>query len=728
MSTLTLQRNAGQRVVLTSGNQALTIATVAVATSVSRYSTAVELLAATPQDGTVAYAINTDVHYLRQNGAWQVVATKEYVDGLDVVQVPTSRTITAGAGLTGGGDLSANRTIDVAANADGSIVVNANDVQVGILATDAQHGVRGGGTQHSAASGASAGFMSAADKTKLDGVAALAAALGAVLPQAVGTAAIGVATTASPSDHVHAHGNQLGGALHADATTAIAGFLSALDKAKVDSLVTNGSAVVSTEALTFAVDYNDVNAVVIPAGTSLRTQAQVTALLNGQTNFKYVQEVYNSLPDIVIHTITLNVAAGEHRPRSGETTSIGWTLRGKTVVEPGSIRLVGATVGNWTEVVASQSITAYNSNDNPYVDVSGTPYTADALRGRYAILSNGQTCLIWKNTTSRIYVMNRITSSVVGGTVIVRMPSTILRNTVNGTSSAYSNTMLIANNNTRSFATNLVSLTDITFDPFGANANCVTNLGARVFALRCLFDHFMCLANNGITPDGAGIQSNGVNAAFTLSSSSVIEQSAAATTCDSPFQALNGASISLVASYCFGGHDGCQVSGGGSINMLRSVIEDCGLNPYAKAALQIVGSTLINQDSTSTGKLAEIIGTRGGIPALLLEDAAVNSSIENCQMLFSNNVGPCVVLRNTRFLFGETLTATLESGFKDNGGNLDVGISFDDACGSITLTSQTTVTGALGDVRIGGAIYTYAAILAAGSIGDSRGNSIKKVS
>ena len=81
--------------------------------------------------------------------------------------------ITAGAGLTGGGDLSAGRTLDVVANVDASIVVNANDVQVGVLASDAQHGVRGGGTQHAnaVASGA-AGFISGADQAKLDGIAA----------------------------------------------------------------------------------------------------------------------------------------------------------------------------------------------------------------------------------------------------------------------------------------------------------------------------------------------------------------------------------------------------------------------------------------------------------------------------------------------------------------------------------------------------------------------------
>jgi hypothetical protein len=46
--------------------------------------------------------------------------------------VPGTRLVTAGAGLTGGGDLSADRTFDVAA-ADGTITVNANSIQVGTL-------------------------------------------------------------------------------------------------------------------------------------------------------------------------------------------------------------------------------------------------------------------------------------------------------------------------------------------------------------------------------------------------------------------------------------------------------------------------------------------------------------------------------------------------------------------------------------------------------------------
>lgn len=59
-------------------------------------------------------------------------------------------------------------------------------------------------------------------------------------PVAVGTAnADGVATSAARADHVHAHGSQTDGSLHAAASTTVAGFMSAADKSKLDS-VTSG--------------------------------------------------------------------------------------------------------------------------------------------------------------------------------------------------------------------------------------------------------------------------------------------------------------------------------------------------------------------------------------------------------------------------------------------------------------------------------------------------------
>jgi len=87
--------------------------------------------------------------------------------------VPASRTLTAGAGLTGGGNLSADRTFNVGANTDGSITVNADDIQVGVLATDAQHGNRGGGSLHALATTLSAGFMSSTQFDKLTALQAI---------------------------------------------------------------------------------------------------------------------------------------------------------------------------------------------------------------------------------------------------------------------------------------------------------------------------------------------------------------------------------------------------------------------------------------------------------------------------------------------------------------------------------------------------------------------------
>ena len=92
----------------------------------------------------------------------------------------------------------------VATNADGSLSIGpGNAIKVGILATDTQHGDLGGGALHAEATELDDGFMSAADKTKLDGIANGAAALTSSAPANVDNtaAAVGVGTTAARSDH-----------------------------------------------------------------------------------------------------------------------------------------------------------------------------------------------------------------------------------------------------------------------------------------------------------------------------------------------------------------------------------------------------------------------------------------------------------------------------------------------------------------------------------------------
>jgi len=115
--------------------------------------------------------------------AWAAIVTGDELVGVtatDTTPGYLDAKVSPGAGLTRTvTNPAANEgyRLDVGANIDGSIVVNPDDIQVGVLASDPQHGNRGGGSLHAlvVAAGA-AGFMAGADKTKLDGIAAGASA------------------------------------------------------------------------------------------------------------------------------------------------------------------------------------------------------------------------------------------------------------------------------------------------------------------------------------------------------------------------------------------------------------------------------------------------------------------------------------------------------------------------------------------------------------------------
>jgi hypothetical protein len=63
-------------------------------------------------------------------------------------------------------------------------------------------------------------------------------------PVTIGTTnSDGVNTSVARSDHVHAHGDQTVGSLHAVATTSVNGFMSSTDKTKLDTLKTKSGLV-----------------------------------------------------------------------------------------------------------------------------------------------------------------------------------------------------------------------------------------------------------------------------------------------------------------------------------------------------------------------------------------------------------------------------------------------------------------------------------------------------
>ena len=91
------------------------------------------------------------------------------------------------------------------------------------------------------------------------------------------------------SDHVHAHGDQPGGSLHAVVTTSVDGFMSAADKTKLDSLVgTNGgteftSVTVSTTSGTFQDAFTGQNLTVPATGAYMIIFEGNIAATNGNT-------------------------------------------------------------------------------------------------------------------------------------------------------------------------------------------------------------------------------------------------------------------------------------------------------------------------------------------------------------------------------------------------------------------------------------------------------------
>jgi hypothetical protein len=108
---------------------------------------------------------------------------------------------------------------------DGSVQTTAATVSGGVPSVN---GISGAVTI--------AGAGTASVQTVGNTITVTAPAFGA--PVAVGAAnAAGAATTIARSDHVHAHGDQAGGSLHAAATSGSAGFLSAIDKQKLDDTV-----------------------------------------------------------------------------------------------------------------------------------------------------------------------------------------------------------------------------------------------------------------------------------------------------------------------------------------------------------------------------------------------------------------------------------------------------------------------------------------------------------
>ena len=249
--------------------------------------------------------------------------------------VPDARIITAGAGLTGGGDLTADRTIDVVANGDGSINVNANDIQVGVLATNAQHGDRGGGSLHAnAVAGApgTAGFITGVDQQKLDNSGVLTSTAPADVTKAA--AVVGVSTETARADHKH------------DITTAAAGTI-AVGDAAAEGAATSLARSDHTHALT---------APAAPVNVTKAAAAAGVATTVARSDHKH------DVTTAAANTITVGAAAAE-----GAATSLARSDHTHALTAP-------AAPANVTKAAASAGVaTTVARSDHKHDVTTGVP-------------------------------------------------------------------------------------------------------------------------------------------------------------------------------------------------------------------------------------------------------------------------------------------------------------------------------------------------------------------
>ncbi|MGL4401094.1 MAG: hypothetical protein ACRCXD_14585 [Luteolibacter sp.] len=177
-------------------------------------------LARSDHTHSIATSVTGDLVTIIPGAAASQGVSNSYSRGDHRHALPTS----AAVGLTGG-----------STNTEGAAATAAR--------SDHTHAISNGGTPSTITPDAAAAQGTSTSLARSDHAHAIATGA----PVAVGgTNAEGTGSDFARADHVHAHGSQTDGTHHAVATQTVAGFLSAADKTKLDSLTSSLTGEVST--------------------------------------------------------------------------------------------------------------------------------------------------------------------------------------------------------------------------------------------------------------------------------------------------------------------------------------------------------------------------------------------------------------------------------------------------------------------------------------------------
>jgi hypothetical protein len=470
------------------------------------------------------------------------------------------------------------------------------------------------------------------------------------------------------------------------------------------------------EDLVFPVDYNDGTAVDPVLGITFYRQSDIDDYLanNGTSNFKHLHLVFATVPILVNHTITFELAAGVHRPDpSAHYNRQVWQWIHSDLGGVGTFHIVGAPPPQYTAVTANETVTGYsNTNKDPYINFAGGTYPNDgSLIGLYAVISTGQLTLIHDHTDSRLYVTNQLSPDPTGAIVVVGRPSTILRNSMDDIVKL-SNYGLLSIDAHTNYNNYFSTIEDITFEPFNHLGTTIGILSIYVGIQRVLIDDITYpAANINISSYDGGI------ACTHFSHQAALGATAGITVFNTPYTSMDSCVI-------MGGRYGVELSNA-SLTIYQSVLIEVGGVIQEWPAIMIdEGSNLIayaqwpgKKNEIRAAPFAGVAFRAGGG----MGDTRFNG------IVFKDNPGPCVRLIDNAN-FNHTKNDNAARAFTDGGGNTDVGIEFAGSQCLARLNQYATLSGSVGDVRLSnGNIVSFVDILALGPYIDGGNNFISKV-
>jgi len=468
----------------------------------------------------------------------------------------------------------------------------------------------------------------------------------------------------------------------------------------------------SLTPLAATVDYDDLDAVDPPADTYFATQDEIDDFLTtaGATSFKHIEKLWDALPVFIFHPITIELAATVHRPAS-DAGNYAFQLNGKYFSRDGNITFNGATSSTWIDIVAAQTITAHQAlgSYDPWVQVAGTPFAGQDLKGLFAVFDTGQACIIHDHDDSTLFVLQKLSPTPIDGVTTVRVcrPSTVLQNSLDGITQKSSSGCMYLSNDADGIRP--VKFVNCWLQSFGAQWHVSSTYSTAYIALdHCLFDIAEEFDTFGFTCGRAVQATNG----FGVNLTHVSFRGRYGINDQSHIYYADGIRGVMINSYMRGGRRVNYIETDSFLNTYFCVFEDEGWSDYygSKAFFRIgYGSSWSNQQvaiSTYEGKRTTFRTAHDQNAFRVIKCIDPFNRGFTHGVWFEGFQVPIVLVDDSDCDL--SLCGDGYPGWQNDGvGNSDVGIEVIGGGQKITLGPGVDISGTAGDIRLEGIVGPY---------------------